>query len=137
MMKLKSLLFSNARYSPDLAILVLRLGAGFFLARWGWDKFISFDEKAVDWPDPLHVGHGVSLALTVFSELVCSVLVIIGLLTRPALAVLIVTMLIIIFVIHAGQPLSEREHAFSFLIPFIALLLLGPGRFSLDALIRK
>jgi putative oxidoreductase len=60
-----------------------------------------------------------------------------GFLTRPALAVLLVTMLLIIFVIHAGHPLSEREHAFSFLIPFLAVFLLGPGRFSIDTLIKK
>jgi putative oxidoreductase len=136
-MKIRNLLFNTNRYAPDLAILILRLGAGFFLARWGWDKWISFDEKAVDWPDPLHVGHFTSLALTVFAELVCSILVMAGFLTRPALAVLLVTMLLIIFVIHAGHPLSEREHAFSFLIPFLAVFLLGPGRFSIDTLIKK
>jgi putative oxidoreductase len=136
-MNFKNLLFSTQRYASDLAMLILRVGSGFFLARWGWDKWVSFGEKAADWPDPLHVGSYASLALTVFAELVCSVLVMIGFLTRPALAVLLVTMLIIIFVIHAGHPLSEREHAFSFLIPFAALFLLGAGRYSIDALIRK
>lgn len=78
-----------------------------------------------------------SLGLTVFSELVCSALLIAGLLTRPALAVLIATMLIIIFVIHAGDPVTDREHAFLFLIPFVAIFLFGPGQYSLDALIKK
>lgn len=136
-MRLKQLLVGTHRYNPDLAILVLRVGSGFFLAIHGWNKFVHFDEKVADWPDPLHVGSFVSLGLTVFSELVCSALLIAGLLTRPALAVLIATMLIIIFVIHAGDPVTDREHAFLFLIPFVAIFLFGPGQYSLDALIKK
>jgi putative oxidoreductase len=136
-MKMKRLIFGTHRYAPDLAILILRIGFGFFLAHYGWNKLIHFDEKVAGWPDPLHVGSFLSLSLTVFSELVCSLLVMIGFLTRPALAVLMVTMFIIIFVIHAGDPLSEREHGFSFLIPFLAIFLLGPGQYSVDAAIKK
>jgi len=136
-MKINALLFGTKSFALPWATLLLRLGTGFFMTHYGWEKLTHFSEKAADWPDPLHVGSFMSLALTVFAELVCSVLVTIGFLTRPALVVLIATMLIIIFVVHAGQPLSEREHALLFLFPYAALFLLGPGPYAVDSLIKK
>jgi putative oxidoreductase len=136
-MNIRNLLVSTHSMGAGWAALLLRLGAGFFMALHGWEKLINFNEKVTGWPDPLGVGDFASLSLTVFSELVCSVLVMLGLFTRPALAVLIITMLIIVFVVHAGDPLGDREHALLFLIPYVALFLLGPGRLSVDSLLKK
>ena len=38
----------------------------------------------------------------------------------------------IIFVVSGGQPIGERELAILYAIPFLAIALLGPGRFSID-----
>ena len=46
-------------------------------------------------------------------------------------------MLVVIVIVHQNDPFKEKEHAISFLIPFIALLLTGPGKYSVDALIKK
>ena len=40
------------------------------------------------------------------------------------------------FIQHAHDPWPRRELAFLFAVPFLALLLAGAGRFSLDALVR-
>ncbi len=41
------------------------------------------------------------------------------------------------FMVHAGDPFGKKELAFVYLVIFTALALTGPGRFSLDGLIRK
>ena len=33
---------------------------------------------------------------------------------------------------HAGDPISDKEHALLFLVPFLVLALMGGGRYSLD-----
>ncbi len=60
-----------------------------------------------------------------------------GLLTRPAAALVAVTLLVAAFVSGAGQPFGERELALLYLAAALALLLTGSGRFGLDALFRR
>jgi putative oxidoreductase len=44
-------------------------------------------------------------------------------------------MLVAVLIIHAADPISDKEHGLLFLMPYLALFLLGSGQFSLDALI--
>ena len=48
-----------------------------------------------------------------------------------------VTMAVAAFMIHAADPFAKQEKALVFLIAFVALLLTGPGRYSLDAKLGK
>ena len=41
-------------------------------------------------------------------------------------------MLVAAFIQHAGDPFGSREKALLFALIFIAILLLGPGPFSVD-----
>ncbi len=104
---------------------------------YGWRKFIAFDERAAEWPDPFQVSGPVSLSLTIFGELICPFFILIGFMTRLALIPSIITMLVAVFYAHAGDTILQREHALSFLIPYLAIFLMGPGRYSLDALRKK
>ena len=124
-------------FSIDLASLLLRLFSGLFMMYYGWKKFTGFEERAESFPDPFHIGSPASLGLTIFGELVCPVFIVLGLFTRVALIPSIITMLVAIFYAHAGDPIIQREHAFSFLIPYLALFFIGPGKYSVDGLIRK
>ncbi len=128
-------LLNPAPYSTDTALLLIRLFM-LFMVYYGYDKLVHFEEKAAYWPDPFHIGSDVTLALTITAELVCPVLVAAGFYTRIALVPAIVNMLFAIFIGHNGQPFMEREHAFSFLVPFVAIFLAGPGKFSLDVILR-
>ena len=120
--------------TTNWALLILRVGISFFLMYHGFEKLETLlAGNSADFPDPFHVGTRVSHGLSVFAEFFCSAFLMLGLFSRLALIVLICNMLIIIFIIHANDPLSDREHAYLFLIPFISLFLTGPGKFSLDA----
>jgi putative oxidoreductase len=123
--------FSSQPLSMDLGLLLLRLCLG-LMALHGWSKWEDFEAGSADWPDPFHVGTKASYALTVFAELFCSVFVILGLATRVALVPLIVCMLVIVFNVHAGDPLADREHGLLYLLGYLALFLTGPGKISLQ-----
>jgi putative oxidoreductase len=130
--------FVNAKpFALDAALLLLRVSFGLLLMRHGWDKLSSYDENAGTFPDPLGVSPPFSLMLTIFAEFFCSALLVIGLFTRPALLVLIITFLVIVLMIHGDDPLNDKEHGFNYLFAFIAIFLAGPGKYSVDALIKK
>jgi putative oxidoreductase len=77
------------------------------------------------------------LSLAIFAEVLMSVFLIAGLFTRISALPLIVTMLVAAFVAHAGDPFSSKEPALLFLFPYIAILLAGPGKYSLDHLVGR
>ncbi|MEK6262005.1 MAG: DoxX family protein [Planctomycetota bacterium] len=119
----------------NCAILLLRvaLGAQMLLGH-GWGKFMTFSEKAATFPDPLGVGHTTSMALAVFGEVVCSVLLIAGAFTRLAALGGAVTMAVAFFLVHGGKlsGANSGEMAFLYLVGFVAIFLTGPGLFALD-----
>ena len=122
----------------SLGLLVLRLGTGLTMALMhGLPKVGRlFGAAPIKFADPFGLGAPVSLALASFSEFVCGVLIALGLYTRAATLPLAFTMLVAMFHAHAGDPWGKREPAFMFLVPAIALFFAGPGRYSLDALLR-
>jgi putative oxidoreductase len=130
-------LFSNKSFALDLALFVLRVSSGGIMMTHGWNKLMNFQDKSVSWPDPLHVGHSISLGMTVFAELFCAGLLVVGLFSRLALVPLIFLMTVAVFVIHAGDSFGDKEHAVLFLVPYAVLFLSGPGLYSLDSIRRK
>lgn len=122
--------------SANAGLLVLRLWLGLsMLILHGWTKFTGFSEMAGKFPDPIGLGSSTSLALTVFAEVVCALLVVIGLFTRAAALTQTILMTVAFFIVHKGalSGPGSGELAFIYLAGFVTLLLAGAGRFSLDA----
>lgn len=71
------------------------------------------------------------------SEFGGGLLLALGLLTRPAALFIAGTMGVIAMVAHAGDPFGDREKAVLFAAVALLYLLAGPGRYSLDAWIRR
>jgi len=121
----------------SLGLLVLRVGVGaFMLVGHGWGKLLGFTELSGSFPDPIGVGSTLSLTLAILAEVLCSLLLIVGLGTRFAAVPLLITMLIAAFVVHADDPWAKQEFALLYAIPYITLLLTGGGRFALDRVVR-
>ena len=116
----------------DLAILILRIGSSLLMMRYGYDKLLQYLSGDHSFADPIGIGEEFSLILAVGAEFFCSILVLVGLGTRLALIPLIITMLVAFFIIHADDPFDKKEHPLVFLIPYVAVMLTGAGRFSLD-----
>ena len=83
------------------------------------------------------------LGMTVSAEVVASLLLILGLATRPAAFIFGFAMVVAAFGAHgtapwfSGGPGPSKELALMYLIPVIAVLLAGAGGYSLDAAIYK
>ena len=118
----------------DVGLLVVRVGAGgMMLIAHGVPKLAKFGDDPLRFADPLGIGVHATLGLAVFSEALCALALVVGLLTRLAAIPLVVTMAVAAFVVHAGDPFGERELALVYALPFVLLVFTGPGRYSLDA----
>lgn len=92
-------------------------------------------DAPIQFADPLGVGLTASLALTVFAEVFCSILLILGLLTRIAAIPLIITMLVVAFVVHGSDGFGSQELPIMYLMMYLVIAILGAGKISLDKLI--
>ncbi len=121
----------------SLGLLVLRVGvAGMMLAGHGWGKLTRFSSLADSFPNPLGIGSEATLVLAVLAEAVCCLLLVLGLGTRFAAVLPLATMLVAVFVVHAGDPWAKRELALLYAFPFLTLLLAGGGRFALEQVVK-
>src|SRR3954447_18121036 len=123
--------------SYNLALLVIRVWFGMMLfSRHGLDKVLNFSRLSTRFADPLHVGSKASLVLVILAEVICSLLVVGGLGTRVAAAILVIHLGVAFAVVHhfrlVGQ--GNGEMAFMYIGGFLALIIAGAGRWSIDAL---
>lgn len=119
--------------SLDTGLLLLRVGAGLMMAGHGWGKVADLLAGRSDFADPIGIGPVPSLALAAFAEFACALAVVAGFKTRFAAVPVVITMLVAALVVHAGDPWGRKELAAVYAVAFLALVLTGGGRFSLDA----
>ena len=115
-----------------LGLLILRIGGGGMMMTHGWGKLNMLMSGADRFPDPLGVGPQLSLILAVFAEFFCSILLILGAGTRLVAMPLLFTMFMAAFIIHGDDPFQKQELALLYGTIYLALILNGAGRFSLD-----
>ena len=138
-----NLLTSYQPINLSMGILVIRLIIGVLMAFYGYQKLINFETMAVSefWAKEvsfLGMTGKIPLALTIFAELFCSLLLIVGLFTRFALIPLLICMGYIIAcvakfeVIYSGDNGMEMNTALVYFLIYFGLLLTGPGNYSLD-----
>ncbi|HSJ68689.1 MAG TPA: DoxX family protein [Anditalea sp.] len=134
---MKRLLFSTRPFFVDTALLIFRVGVAMMMITHGWSKIANFSERMENFPDPLGIGVALSLQLTIFAEFFCAILLGLGFLTRLALIPLFIAMITAAFVVHGGDPFSEKELPLFYLLSFFFLFLRGPGLYSMDGQILK
>jgi len=130
------------RTEDTLSALPLRLTAGLIFVAHGAQKlFGAFGgyglEGTGQWMASIGLEPGYLMALMAGgAEFFGGLALILGLLTRPASAVLAITMIVAIFAVHAGNGLFMSNNGYEFGLALagmsLALFFTGGGRFSLD-----
>jgi putative oxidoreductase len=120
-------------YFLNLSILIVRILIGLTMLTHGTPKLMKFmGDGPMSFGDPLNIGPGPSLVLTVFAEVICAVLIILGLFTRPATIPLMITMAVAAFIVHKADGFAKQEMAMLYLIVFFVLFTTGGGKYSVD-----
>jgi putative oxidoreductase len=135
---MKKLISTN--YSPamfNMAIFLLRLVFGVLMMKHGYDKLVHFSEIKVTFLNFLNIGKTTSLLLTVFAEFFCGLFILLGLFTRLASIPLIICMAVALFKVHNGDIFGDGASATLYLGAFLVLLMIGPGKASVDGISGK
>lgn len=120
----------------DVGLLLLRLVTGGFMLTHGLGKLtMLMGDDPIQFADPFGMGQTTSLAFTVFAEVVCSFLIILGLATRLAAIPLAIVMAVAFFYIHMEDAFGDKELSGLYLMLYVFLIIAGSGRYSIDYLI--
>jgi putative oxidoreductase len=140
----KLLLKPGMPINLDIGLLIIRLIIGVLMAFYGYEKLMGFDAMAASdfWAKNVNflgMTGKIPLALTIFAELVCSVLLIVGLFSRFSLLVLMFCMAYIFLVIFPLNIVSKGDNgvefndAFTYFMIYLGLYFTGVGKYSVDA----
>ncbi|MBN2484042.1 MAG: DoxX family protein [Candidatus Omnitrophica bacterium] len=129
-----------AKYK-DAGILILRLGVGILFIRHGAPKLCSGPEQWNQLGGAM--GYlGITFLPTVWgfmaasAELFGGICLILGIFTRTASALLFLTMVVAtVFHLGQGQGIQAATPAIENGIIFLSLICIGPGKYSLEALL--
>jgi putative oxidoreductase len=136
MKKLLSTAYSDNAF--NFAMLLQRVVTGLLmLIAHGLSKLSNFSSMSGTFFDPFHIGHRNSLVLSIFAEVFCSMLLVLGLFTRLAAFVIVMDLSVAVFMFHRGQPIKAMDLPVIYLVSAFTSLLLGPGRVSVDGMMAK
>lgn len=122
----------------SIAMLVLRIVSGLTMAfSHGLGKLENYSKAVETFPDPFGAGSQLSLILAIFAEFFCGIFVAFGFATRFTVMPLIITMATAFFIIHGGDEFGDKEMSFIYLAMYLIILIIGPGKYSIDKLISK
>ena len=116
----------------DIGLAILRILPSIMMLTHGLPKFQKLISGNFEFGDPIGIGAAPSLFLAVIGEFVCPILLILGFKTRWVAIPSAITMLVAAAIVHADDPFGNKEKALLYLVVFICIALLGPGKYSID-----
>lgn len=119
------------RNTVDWALLFMRVSVSLMLMQvHGLPKLLHFNQQVQVIEDPLGLGGAMTVSLAIFAEVLCPLLIILGLFTRLACLPVIVLLSVSLLLVHPQWSLEEGQFAWLLLIMFIALTIAGGGRIA-------
>ncbi|NER11371.1 DoxX family protein [Muriicola jejuensis] len=116
----------------NIGLALLRISASAMMLTHGYPKFQKLLSGDFEFGDPIGLGPTPSLFLAIIGEFICPILVLIGFKTRWAAIPTVITMAVAAFVVHASDPFGTKEKAMLYLAMFLVIVLVGPGKYSVD-----
>lgn len=100
--------------------------------------------KLLDWSgelqrieDPFGLGAPLTLGLAVFAEVVCPVLLVLGIAARLACLPVLAVLLVALLVVHPDWSLEQGQFGWLLVALYGGLALTGPGAYSVSGLIGR
>lgn len=123
--------------SFNIAVLVIRVTFGLLLLiNHGIDKLKHFAERQHSFADPFHIGHMPTLMLSLFAEVFCTVFIVLGLFTRIMAIPVVINFAVIVFIVNKSYS-GPAELGVLYFAAFFSILLMGPGKYSIDGAMGK
>lgn len=117
----------------NIALLLIRIVfAGSMLYGHGLSKFYRLIEGNLSFANPIGIGEAPTLVLAVFSEFLAPIFILVGYKTKIFSFFPAATMFVAAFIVHLSDPFARKEKAILFLIGFIVIMMMGPGKYSID-----
>lgn len=121
----------------NLVLLILRLIIAILMLTHGVPKLGKLIAGDFNFADPIGLGSTISLILTVFAQVICSILIALGIGTRLAVIPLIITMAVILLIVHGIDSLFDHYNVLLYLLGYIIILTAGSGKYSVDYYLQK
>ena len=123
-----------------MGLLLLRLSFGVSLfLKHGVEKIAGFHQMLQGFPDPFHIGVRLSLLIATASDAVAAVLLTVGFATRPSAFFIACNIFAAWLLVHHGmffgRDADHGEICVLYICGCLTVLLAGPGRYSMDALL--
>ncbi len=116
----------------DIGLALLRVLPSIMMLTHGLPKFQKLVSGNFEFGDPIGIGAAPSLFLAIIGEMICPILLIVGFKTRWAAIPSAITMLVASIFVHGDDPFGTKEKALLYLVIFVAIIFLGPGKYSID-----
>ena len=133
MPRLKPFLDPQSPTLTALGLLFMRATAAFLLL------FIHGLPKLLDWSgelqrieDPFGLGAPLTLGLAIFAEVVCPLLLLLGIAARLACLPVLAVLLVALVVVHPDWTLEQGQFAWLLVALYGGLALTGPGAYSVS-----
>ena len=127
--------FNWLDYHQGVGLLLARLFVGVRLAYGvidnvlSWDHMVAFRDflASFDFPFPL-----ASAAVSVYAQLIASVMILIGWKIRYAALLMIANFLVALLIVHRNDSLEQMTPPLAILVFNVLFLFTGAGKYSLD-----
>jgi putative oxidoreductase len=120
--------------SAGLLVLRLFVGLAIFLKH-GIEKLTGYSTMVQHFPNLMHIGPHAGLAYALLSDGICSLLLVLGLATRPAALISLINLTVAFLLVHHAAFLrnDHAELVLMYMGAVLTLLIAGPGRYSADS----
>lgn len=120
------------RWQIDAGLLFLRVaGAAMLFVVHGMPKALHYTQELGRIEDPFGLGAQFSLWAALLAEVLCPLLIALGVGTRLACLPVIGVLLVALLFVHPEWSLAQGQFGWLLLIVFISIAVCGPGRWRL------
>lgn len=127
-MPLPRLSSQAAARSLDFGLLFMRVCAALLMFKLhGLPKLLNWSSELQNIDDPLGLGPHITLLAALFAQVLCPLLIVLGVATRLACLPILFLLLVALLVVHPDWSLEQGQFGWLFVVLFAGLALTGPG----------